>query len=479
MARLKVKYGTYANYMSLVNASPSQVNADTLYFITDRGLIYKGSVLVTNKITISSSGSGSSEQLTITDNSTSSPFVYTVNTSSAIAAIKQTLETALQTHAALNGRSPSGTAGTEGYNDGRGHVALSDATDSDLDTDDATAATPLAVSSALRAAKQYADNLLAGLSGAMVFKGVLGSGSHDTASLPTTVYKAGWTYYVGEAGTYAGYVCEIGDIVVAVKDYVQGSLSNDWSVIQKNIDGAVTAANDLANNSLVLGNGNKTVKTLAGTDTKQWLKWTSSGPSWSIPYMYELGSGYLECDTAANTAAKTAVAPSSFRLKMGGIIAVKFTFAVPANATLNISATGANAIYYRGSAITADIILAGDTAIMVFEDDPKESRWHVIGINKPIDNSVAQNSKNPVSGGAVYTELGKKQDTLFEGTGIHIENHITNNGGTSTYDGQTVSVDFGEVEDNDSLPVSGGDVYDAISDALNWVEITAAQSGNE
>lgn len=478
MARLKVKHGTYANYMALVNASPSQTNADTLYFITDRGLIFKGDTLVTNKITIASSGSGSSEQLTITDNSTASPSVFTVKTSTAIAAIVQTLETALQTHAALNGRGESGTEGEHGYDDGRGHVALSDATDSALGEGRGTAATPLAVSNALAAAKQYADGLLAGLSGAMVFKGVLGSGSHSTVPLPTTGYKAGWTYYVGEAGIYALQTCEVGDIVVAINDYTQGAVqSNDWSVIQKNIDGAVTAANDLANNSLVLGNGNKTVKTLAGTDAKQWLKWTSSGPSWSIPYMYELGSGYLECDTAANTAAKTAVAPSSFRLKMGGIVAVKFSNAVPANATLNISSTGANAIWYRGAEITANVIHAGDTAIMVFEEDTV-SKWHVVGINKPVDSSVVQNSKNPVSGGAVYTELAKKQNTLTEGPGIDITEHFVT--GTTIIDYTTISVDFGNVEANGDLPVSGGDVYDAINDsidsALNWGVIPTAQS---
>lgn len=69
------------------------------------------------------------------------------------------------------------------------------------------------------------------------FKGVLTK--DDT--LPTVGYKAGWQYSVKEAGTYAGIDCEVGDLVLCIKDYASGSASNsDWSVLQANIVGAVT-----------------------------------------------------------------------------------------------------------------------------------------------------------------------------------------------------------------------------------------------
>ena len=71
----------------------------------------------------------------------------------------------------------------------------------------------------------------------VVFKGSLTS----TSGLPTVSYQAGWQYVVQEAGTYAGATCEVGDIVLCVKDYASGSASNaDWTVIQANIVGAVT-----------------------------------------------------------------------------------------------------------------------------------------------------------------------------------------------------------------------------------------------
>ena len=69
------------------------------------------------------------------------------------------------------------------------------------------------------------------------FKGSLTS----TNGLPTVAYKAGWQYAVQEAGTYAGQTCEVGDMVLCVKDYASGSASNsDWAVIQANIVGSVT-----------------------------------------------------------------------------------------------------------------------------------------------------------------------------------------------------------------------------------------------
>ena len=69
------------------------------------------------------------------------------------------------------------------------------------------------------------------------FQGVVNS----TATLPLYNYKAGWLYSVQEAGTYAGNVCEVGDLIICVKDYASGSASNaDWAVLQANLDGAVT-----------------------------------------------------------------------------------------------------------------------------------------------------------------------------------------------------------------------------------------------
>lgn len=64
---------------------------------------------------------------------------------------------------------------------------------------------------------------------------------------PSEAYKAGQKYVVALAGTYLGQKCEIGDLILIVKDYNVESASNaDGIVLQSNIDGAVTSADPSA-----------------------------------------------------------------------------------------------------------------------------------------------------------------------------------------------------------------------------------------
>ena len=86
-------------------------------------------------------------------------------------------------------------------------------------------------------------------------------------------------------------------------------------------------------------------------------------------YMYtpmSLGFGYGTCTTAEASAAKVA-SLASYNLVKNGIVSVKFTYAVPANATLNVNNRGAKNIFYRGAKITAGIISAGDIATFVYD----------------------------------------------------------------------------------------------------------------
>lgn len=90
-----------------------------------------------------------------------------------------------------------------------------------------------------------------------------------------------------------------------------------------------------------------------------------------------LGQGYGTCSTAAATTAKV-VTLSSYSLTTGGIVAVKFTNAVPASATMNINSKGAKSIYYRGAAIKAGVIEAGDIATFIYNG----SQYHLLTIDK-------------------------------------------------------------------------------------------------
>ena len=82
MGKPRFKYGTYARYRS-IDPLTYEGYVDSLFFILDRHLIYKGSVLVTNSINIDSSIlAGGGKVLTITDksnvDSSGNPAVYKV-----------------------------------------------------------------------------------------------------------------------------------------------------------------------------------------------------------------------------------------------------------------------------------------------------------------------------------------------------------------------------------------------------------------
>lgn len=91
------------------------------------------------------------------------------------------------------------------------------------------------------------DEIIQGVlnaSQAMVFKGTLGKTNGTVASLPTTGYSSGDTYQIVDANTYAGKKCEVGDIIICLYDYTDESKPSNsddhWTVVQGNIDGAVT-----------------------------------------------------------------------------------------------------------------------------------------------------------------------------------------------------------------------------------------------
>lgn len=91
------------------------------------------------------------------------------------------------------------------------------------------------------ALKSYVDGLIGNLTSCA--PGIVDSEN----VLPQSDYKAGQTFRVAEDGLYAGVECEIGDLIIVIKDYNADSASDeDFMVIQANIDGAVTTAAESA-----------------------------------------------------------------------------------------------------------------------------------------------------------------------------------------------------------------------------------------
>ena len=93
---------------------------------------------------------------------------------------------------------------------------------------------------------------------AMQFKGTIGTNG-TPGTLPTNGYQAGWTYRVITAGTYAGQVCEVGDLIIAINDGpASGSsvVAADWTIAQTNIDGSIYMGNNnLTSGQLLIADG--------------------------------------------------------------------------------------------------------------------------------------------------------------------------------------------------------------------------------
>jgi hypothetical protein len=109
--------------------------------------------------------------------------------------------------------------------------------------------------------------------------------------------------------------------------------------------------------------GNKHIP--SGGESGNLLGWSADGTAkWVANTSATRGQGYSA--TATNSSGTFAVTLSGYELVDGGIVSIKFSAAVPASAKLNINSKGAKSIYYRGSAIAANIIQANDTATFMY-----------------------------------------------------------------------------------------------------------------
>lgn len=114
------------------------------------------------------------------------------------------------------------------------------------------------------ALKSYVDGLFANLEETCATPAIV-----DSANPIPADYKAGYTYRVAEAGTYAGVECEIGDLILVVKDYVEGSASDaDFMVLQANIDGAVTSTAEVTTVGEIVVFDSVTGKVIKGSNVQ-------------------------------------------------------------------------------------------------------------------------------------------------------------------------------------------------------------------
>ena len=136
---------------------------------------------------------------------------------------------------------------------------------------------------------------------------------------------------------------------------------------------------------------------------------------------------YGTCSTAAATAAKV-VSCSNFALITGAEITVKFTTTnTAANPTLNVNGTGAKAIYYRGSAISAGYLAANRTYTFRYNG----TQYELVGdLNTDTDTKVTQTVTT--SNASYPLLLAPSGQTATTTTTSYFDSGVTLNPSTNT-----------------------------------------------
>ena len=110
------------------------------------------------------------------------------------------------------------------------------------------------------AVKKYVADQISALESALELKGSIASNEDAAAKLTTAAASKGDTYVVTGACEYAEEKLENGDLVIVKADSAAGDAS-EIIVVERNLDGAVTADAELSADKVVLGAGAQGVKT--------------------------------------------------------------------------------------------------------------------------------------------------------------------------------------------------------------------------
>lgn len=173
-------------------------------------------------------------------------------------------------------------------------------------------------------------------------------------------------------------------------------------------------------------NGNTYNVDDAGTVDIGTISGGSGGTGATTPQ--ELGIGYGTCTTAAATVAKV-VNMSGYQQKNGGLIAVYFTYNVPANATLNVNGTGACRIRLNNNQITAGQINAGQTALFAFYINASGQKYYqLLAVNVDINALASSIATLQTTTGNHTTAISNAEGKISSLQTLQ----ITANGDTST-----------------------------------------------
>ena len=175
-------------------------------------------------------------------------------------------------------------------------------------------------------------------------------------------------------------------------------------------------------------------------------------------------SHYATCSTEADTVAKSVTLPS-FNLTTGASVKVKFTVTNTAtNPTLDVNSTGAKAIMYRGSAITAGYLAANRTYEFIYNG----TNYELVG---DIDTNTTYSNVTASAAGLMSSTDKTKLDAIAEGA-TKVEESSTN-GNIKINGAETVVYTHPSTAGSKHIPAGG-----AANQILEWESAGTAKWGH-
>ena len=266
-------------------------------------------------------------------------------------------------------------------------------------------------------------------------------GTMATANDVPNVYKAGWTYKVVTAGTYAGKICEVGDLVICTKDNndAASASNDDWIVIQTNVDKALyKGTNSFTNGYMLLADG--TAGKVKAVNVNPTITLTAGTASSSPKFKFSVGgkeSNEVSIGTATETnfgAVKISSATdSNDDLTAATSAAVKAVYDFAATKTSNVGTiTGVTAgAGLTGGGTSGNVTLSHSNSIAATTTEALyklkyDAQGHITGAlaqgitDNTSNKDVTSTDNNLITARTLYYQLAKKGYTTNTGTVISV-----------------------------------------------------------
>ena len=144
----------------------------------------------------------------------------------------------------------------------------------------------------------------------------------------------------------------------------------------------------------------------------------TSKPSLAVTPAYS-NEAFINCLTAAATAAKTVTTAADFSLVPGAKVAVRFDAKnTAANPTLNVNSTGAKAIRINGAAVTTSFLQTNTVYVMVYDG----TYWSIVNfyyVFQQVSTNVVYNCTTAV--GTAAKTVSITGFTLSSGATIYVK----------------------------------------------------------